>query len=221
MGTLVIFVLPLLLVCCTSLVTLFTEPDPSSNINPRQDPSSSNSPPSQPRSRRAVQVYNLTPEAYHHLLQREERVIVLVTKPSSALINHYYAVAQQYRQQACTWFYLPLHSNQCKWVEQVLGGVSTVEEQEKENMLGVLSKSGALVLEMALRQRRLYVLHYPINNTSPGVEDVLGLSEDNKAAHDPLGASQQFTQQLQCWLDRVNDGSLAGHRVQQWPNDLS
>ena len=98
------------------------------------------------------------------------------------------------------------------------------EIEEKDTILNAVSNGGCVVLMMLVQKKKLYLLPCtdktaPSSGTSM-MENVLGLGEDegeNSGQFD----KEKFSSQLQCWLDRVMDGTQRYYRVEEWPQQLN
>ena len=103
----------------------------------------------------------------------------------------------------------------------MLGNIEEIEE--RDTILNAVSNRGCVVLMMLVKKKKLYLLPYP-NKTAPSsgtgmMEDVLGLGEDEGEHSGQF--DEEFSSQLQCWLDRVMDGTQRYYRVEEWPQQLN
>ena len=216
---LAMFVVPLLLLCCimtcgASYHVAGSDTVPTGRVA---------TPPSQPLH---VQVYRLSADIYSTFLEREEKALVLIS-PSNwqQPLRQFYSTVQRYVRADPTLFrlfYFPVQSHRCHWVEEMLGNMEEIEE--RDTILNAVSNGGCVVLMMLVQKKKLYLLPCT-NKTAPSsgtsmMEDVLGLGEDEEENSGQFD-EEKFSSQLQCWLNRVMDGTQRYYKVEEWPQQLN
>lgn len=221
---LVVFVLPLLLLCCLYVfAAVFREPDlSSSSQRPMQQAHRIGTASPPPSQRHIVPIYKLTQQGYCSFMERGVMAVVLATPLGYQLLH----VAAQHLASTvpqCDWFHLPLQSRHCPWLEELLSSVEEMDEGERSTVLDTVSRGGSVVMMIVVRQRRLYLLphHHEPTGCSSAMEDTLGLGpEDGEQSADTQSNEHRFVSLLHCWLDRVMDGSQRTYRVTEWPHHL-